>query len=82
MPPPLPRFRAHQQKVADARKLSRIIEETGGETAPAKASAGATSGGDWQRMRGFPIIGRGVGGTVPGTDPLAALIAKEQRQRR
>lgn len=26
--------------------------------------------------------GRGVSGTMPGTDPLAAVIAKENRRRR
>ena len=29
--------------------------------------------------RGTPIVGRGISGTMPGTDPLGALLAKEQR---
>ena len=76
----MPRFRAQLQAVEDERKLARILLETG-ETAPPKTSAGATSGGDWQRMRGLPMIAKGVGGTAPGSDPLGALIAKERRRR-
>lgn len=29
--------------------------------------------------RGIPVVGRGSGSTMPGTDPLAALLAKEAR---
>ncbi len=37
----------------------------------------SADGHNRQRSRGVPIIRRGVGGTSPGTDPLAALLAKE-----
>ena len=30
------------------------------------------------RLRGIPVIADGVGGTQLGSDPLAALLAKEQ----
>ncbi len=77
---PLPRFLAHLQKVEDARKLARIVLEAGGDEEPPKQSAGATSGGDWERLRGLPAIGRGVSGAIRGTDPVRALIAKERRR--
>lgn len=35
------------------------------------------AGGDSQRLRGIPAVGRGVDGSIPGTDPLAVLMAKE-----
>lgn len=31
--------------------------------------------------RGVPLVGKGIKGTVPGTDPLGALLAKERRGR-
>ena len=40
----------------------------------------ATAAGDSAKLRGIPVQARGVGGTSPGTDPLAALLDKE-RQR-
>lgn len=45
--------------------------------------AGATAGGDRVRLRGLPVVGRGVGGHVPGTDPLGELLRREaQREPR
>lgn len=32
--------------------------------------------------RGWPIQTKGIGGTSPGTDPLAAYLAHERRQQR
>lgn len=29
--------------------------------------------------RGVPVVGRGRSSTMPGTDPLGALLAKEHR---
>lgn len=34
---------------------------------------------DFPDPRSIPVVGRGVRSTMPGTDPLAALIAKENR---
>lgn len=31
--------------------------------------------------RSIPVVGRGVRSTMPGTDPLAAVLAKEARGR-
>ena len=34
---------------------------------------------DEQRLRGIPCIAQGVGGTSPGTNPLAAAIRNDHR---
>lgn len=78
--PALPRFFAELQRIDDERKLARILLETG-ETAPPKQAAGATSGGDWQRLRGLPAIGRGCAGAIRGTDPLGEVLRRERRRR-
>jgi predicted NUDIX family phosphoesterase len=42
-----------------------------------------TPGGDKARLRGLPVLTRGVGGHIPGTDPLGELLRREaQRERR
>lgn len=33
-------------------------------------------------QRGIPMVGRGMTGAIPGTDPLRALLAKENRERK
>ena len=81
MPAQLPRFHAHHQRIEDERKLAKILLETG-EMAPPAQTAGVTSGGDPERLRGLPAIGRGVSGAMRGSDPLRSLIAKEHRLRR
>jgi len=56
------------------RQLERITADT---TADTIAHHVATAGGDAQRLRGIPCMARGVGSTVPGTDPLRALLARQ-----
>ena len=46
---------------------------------PKQASAGATAAGDSARLRGLPAIGRGVGGAMADTRPLAALLKEERK---
>jgi hypothetical protein len=81
----LPRFYRRQEELEDERKLAQILLESGGsldEVAGPKLVNGA-DGHHWARMRGLPLISKGVRGTMTGTDPLGALLAKErQRQRR
>lgn len=36
---------------------------------------------DFPDPRSIPIVGRGVRSTMPGTDPLQAVLAKEARGR-
>lgn len=77
VPQRLPRFL--DTRLDDERRLARILLETGDEAPP--SATGSTSGGDPARLRGLPAVGRGVSGTMPGTGPLAALIANERRRR-
>ncbi len=63
------------------RQIARIVLETGGDAPPATA-AHVTLAGDRLRLRGLPAVAPGVGGVMPGTNPLAALLAKESRAGR
>ena len=72
---PLPRFRID----TDPRKLDRIIDRT--DDTELKTHSKATLPGDSRRLRGIPVVG-GVSGTSPGTDPLAAVLAKERFKNR
>ena len=80
VPQPLPRFLDRELMIREqAATLARVLLETAEEAPKVSPSA---RGGDWQRMRGLPCVGPGIGGTSPGTDPLRALLAKERRRRR
>lgn len=48
------------------------------EVAQPMPSRGATAGGDPQRLRGIPAVG-GVSGTIRGTQPEHAILAREAR---
>ncbi len=56
--------------------LERIVNDAEDRTITTVARA--TLAGDERRLRGIPVTGRGIGSTVPGTDPLAALLQKER----
>jgi hypothetical protein len=51
------------------------------ETELPSNAAGETAGGDSSRLRGIPAVGRHTSGTMFGTDPVRALLAKERRLR-
>lgn len=39
----------------------------------------ASAAGSEKKLRGIPVVGApGVGGTIAGTNPIAAVIAKER----
>ncbi len=79
----LPRFDSAQAEAAWRNKLARILLEAGEDDSPKGAKPGSdVGGGDPARLRGLPAIGRNVAGAIPGTDPLRALIAKENRNGR
>ena len=80
MVPILPRVT--DQRAADARKLEKILLETGPLDGPVQTAKMATLAGDNRRLRGLPIVGRGIAGTAPGTDPPRALLARELRRGR
>lgn len=69
----LPRFTATTERIEDERHIARIVLEAVDAEVP-KTVARATLPGDDRRLRGIPCIARGVGGTAPGTNPLAALL--------
>lgn len=80
VPELLPRFFRAQQQAEDRRALARILVETVEESAA--PVAGGTASGDRSRLRGVPVIDRGVGGTMAGSDPVAELLRTERRRRR
>lgn len=78
----LPRYYARQQEREDERRLARILLETGAsDTTPGTALTRSADGHEWARRRGLPLVGRGIGGTAPGTSPLGALMRKENGRR-
>ena len=87
MPPLLPRLLQVTQAIEDERKLAKIILETGGlpdevdDSKPSSRLTRGADGHDWRRRRGLPMVGKGISGAMPGTNPLGALIAKERGQR-
>lgn len=72
----------HEQAVAQAVRLAEIIRDVLDVDEVADGIFWGAAGGDARKLRGVPVIARGVGGTQPGTDPLAAIIAKERRGTR
>lgn len=65
VPEILPRFYRELQKLEDATKLGRILEETGDVPELTRA----TAAGDERRLRGIPAVGRGCVGAIPGSRP-------------
>ena len=65
--PLLPRFEAARQKLEDEAKIEKLVQESGDSL---RTVARATLAGDSRRMRGIPVVGRGIGGTSPHTHPL------------
>ena len=80
----LRRFQRHQERREDIEKIAALIDE--GELLPEEVSRkplrASADGHRSDRMRGFPIVARGVSGTMPGTVPLAAAIRAESRRHR
>jgi hypothetical protein len=67
---PLPRFlETHATRVEHARKLERIIRESGGDTRQLRKTTHTAA--DGITLRGIPAIGRGVAGVIPGTNPAS-----------
>jgi hypothetical protein len=81
VPQRLPRFFRRQEEIEDERRLARILLETG-EALPEEVKRSGAPGGDRRRLRGLPCVSKGVAGVIAGTDPVAALLAKERHGRR
>jgi hypothetical protein len=74
--------RLHRERLEHERKVERICAEVAAGNVPtvSKSRIGNRSAeGDPRRLRGVPIFAKGVGGAVPGSNPLEALIAAEER---
>jgi hypothetical protein len=68
----LRRFHAHSERIDDERKVARIVLESGVLDVTATV-AKATLPGDNRRLRGIPVVARGVSGVSPGTHPSDAM---------
>jgi hypothetical protein len=82
VPQKLPRFYLRQQRADDEQQLAKILLETDSVDEPRPQFVDGADGHNWARRRGLPLISKGVRGTMPGTDPLEALLAKENGRRR
>ena len=71
---------AHQLKAEQARILAEVLLELPDDVPTGRQYRGS-NGADHHKLRGLPAIGRGVAGCVPGTDPVRALMAKQNRRR-
>lgn len=75
--------KAHELREAQARVLADILRDLDPDDPvldPFKTrhQIGSRSpAGDEQRLRMIPVYARGVPGTIPETDPLRALLARQ-----
>ena len=75
----LQRFHRFQQELEDARKIGRIIIETGCSAEEAGAPSRGADGPNWERRRGLPLIGRGVSGANGKRTRCRRSYGKEAR---
>lgn len=75
------RFRRHELRAMDAAKAAEHVRETG-ELSDEHRKPSATAAGDPEKLRGFPVIGHGVGGTQRGTDPYHETARRDAQRRR
>lgn len=74
--------RAHQLRAEQARILAQILLDLDPDDPRTLQDAKhiASPAGHEKKLRGIPVTGvKGVGGTVHGTQPLQALMAKQPR---
>lgn len=78
----LPRFDRREQDAEDARKLARILLETGASL-PAPPTSTARAPGDPHKLRGLPAVGvrGGLGGAIAGTRPGSSRALDEWSPR-
>jgi hypothetical protein len=68
--------KAHELRIAQAQQVAAILRDLDPNDTRTFDDAKtyiATAGGDEQKLRGIPAIGRGVQGAVPGSNPGANL---------
>ena len=77
VPPRLPRYDRRKHDLEDAARLDRTIDEA--DEKPHDLGGRAT--GSRRDLRGVPVIGKGIGGTSPGTNPATAVLRLDGRRR-
>lgn len=76
-------MKAHNLRATQAAQLAEILLDMDADDPRLEQWRNkGSNGGDFEKLRGLPAIGRGVNGCIPGTSPHGALIAKENRRRR
>jgi hypothetical protein len=75
----VPRALARFQPIQAAANIQRHTAKASDDGSAILAGASAD---DRELRRGLPMIGPGVSGAVPGSDPLGALLAAERRRGR
>lgn len=74
---PLPRFLETEiDRREHARKLERVVRESGGNVGELKT---AHTAADARSLRGVPCVAKSVPGVVLGTQPELATVAKLSR---
>jgi hypothetical protein len=76
-------YRLREQRAHDAARVAQNVFDNG-EAPPSdeKGRHTQTNGGDEEKLRGIPAIGRGVGGTMRGSDPYHEVARRDQQRRR
>lgn len=74
--PRLPRF----DPLAASRAARAVDQAVKDAELSVESVAGGTGGGDGRRLRGIPVVGRGVGGTSPGTNPMTTALDNLSRR--
>lgn len=71
--------KAHDLRRAQAQALAEVLLDINpDELRPEPATVIiASPAGSEKKLRGIPVLADGIGSTIPGTDPLRALIAKQ-----
>lgn len=69
------RTRRNQEREQMAANVIRTIRAVAAGTIEV-VNAKASAGGDKRRMRGLPVMARGVSGTAPGTQPEQAVTGR------
>lgn len=69
------RLMAKLQRDELAEEFARLVATALTESGRALPESARSAAGDPRRLRGIPVQGaRGVGGTMPGTNPEAAIM--------
>lgn len=78
----LGRFHRRQLAARDAQVRSQALLESGSAAPEEHRRKVTLELADPQDLRGIPVVGRGIGGTSPGSNPLGRLISRESRAER